>query len=491
MLAAFSTAPVFTAQAIYALEQQLRGVSEDSWWLIRKAGEALADHIQQQWPQESPVAIFCGPGNNGADGYYAAKVLHARGVEVQLVWVGGAGHHVSQHQYAQEQCTIPVIDAQVALRTARLIVDAILGNGARAQALPVAMVQVVQAINAAGLPILAVDLPTGVTDTGGVQEVAIKAHHTMAFIGYRLAHVTGVAVDYCGQVVLNSLGVDVAQAPSLATLLIRQTGALFSPRQLSAHKGTQGHVLVVGGDKGMGGAALLAGSAALHGGAGKVTVLTQEAHVASFLVRQPEIMVHGVTANTDISPWLAKADAVVLGPGLGRQPWGRALAQQALLAPCPLLCDADGLYWLDACNDLKRPHATVVTPHPGEAATLLNRKTAWVQTHRRQALESLMNKTQAVVVLKGNGTMVSREEAGPLVLGCGNPGMAVAGMGDVLSGVIGALLAQGMPAEHAATLGAWWHSYTADVLAQQQGEVALLPTKVIAALKETWSNARS
>lgn len=489
MLTSFATQPVFTAATIKTLEEKTLARAIDQDILVKQAGTILAQQLQTLWPQAQRVAIFCGSGNNGADGYSLALVLRRLGLEVKLVALGQERKGTKSMQRMRAACVAEGLyfgSIENALEQVDVVVDAMLGNGARASILAEEYVSAIHQINAASLPVLAVDLPTGVHgETGVVHEPAIQASCTVAFIGYRLGHCTGVAAHYCGQVFLADLGVEVAQAPRQALRVMAQQDRLLAERPVHSHKGSQGHLLVIGGDMGMGGAALLAASAALHAGAGKVTVLTRAEHVGGFLARQPELMVVAINQGEDIASWLLQADAVVLGPGLGRNVWGQYLFEHTIAADKPLLCDADGIYWCQQQGFVPRKTSTVFTPHPGEAASLLGVNSSWVQQHRLSATEQLVNKLAATVVLKGNGTLVSRAQAEPLVLNCGNPGMAVAGMGDVLSGIIGALLCQGFSAEIAAFWGAWWHGYTADKLALRRGQVGLLPTDVIVALRES------
>lgn len=489
MLTSFATQPVFTAATIKALEEKTLAQAIDQDVLVKQAGITLAQQLQILWPQAQRVAIFCGSGNNGADGYSLALVLNRLGLDVTLVALGQERKGTESMHRMRAACVAKGLcfnSAESALEQADVVVDAMLGNGARASSLPEEYVSAIQRINAASLPVLAVDLPTGVHgDSGVVHEPAIKASYTVAFIGYRLGHCTGIAEFYCGQVILADLGVNIAQAPRQALRVMAQQDRFLPERSVHSHKGSQGHLLVVGGDNGMGGAALLAASAALHAGVGKITVLTRAEHISGFLARQPELMVVAVNQGDDISSWLSQADAIVLGPGLGRKAWGQCLFEHTLATDKPLLCDADGIYWYRQQDCSPRRASTVFTPHPGEAASLLGVNNSWVQQHRLSAVEKLVNKLAATVVLKGNGTLISRAQAEPLVLSCGNPGMAVAGMGDVLSGIIGALSCQGLTAEVAAFWGAWWHGYTADQLALRRGQVGLLPTDVISTLRES------
>jgi NAD(P)H-hydrate epimerase len=250
------------------------------------------------------------------------------------------------------------------------------------------------------------------------------------------------------------------------------------PRARDSHKGDFGHVLCVGGDHGSGGAILLCAQAALRTGAGRASVATRATHVAAILARQPEAMAHAVESGDDFAPLLERASVVAIGPGLGRGDWGRELLAATLGAGKPLLLDADALNLLS-----ERGHAlpadAIVTPHPGEAARLLRIDAATVQSGRPAAAAALVARLGCVVVLKGAGTIVAAPGQQPCLVDAGNPGMAVGGMGDLLSGVIAALRAQGLPAFDAAACGALLHAVAGDMAAGEGGRRGLLPSDLL------------
>ena len=262
-----------------------------------------------------------------------------------------------------------------------------------------------------------------------------------------------------------------------------QAKALLPPRARDAHKGRFGHVLVVGGDEGYGGAAIMAAQAAVHSGAGLVSLFSREAHTSAMLTRQPEVMAH----HRQLAPLLAKASVVVAGPGLGQQAWGQALLSQVFRQlqgqATPLLLDADALNYLASLptaqqQALKQPN-WLLTPHPGEAARLLGIDTASVTQHRQQAVIALQQQFGGTVLLKGQHSLICGPNKQYARLDCGNPGMASGGMGDVLSGIIAALLAQGLSGFAAACLGGWLHGTAADIYAAQFGERGLHATAIL------------
>lgn len=262
--------------------------------------------------------------------------------------------------------------------------------------------------------------------------------------------------------------------------------AWLPPRPRDSHKGANGHVLCIGGDHGSGGAILLCAQSALRTGAGLVSVATRAAHVQALLARQPEAMVHAVDAVDALAPLLARASVIALGPGMGQGDWGRAMFEAALAAALatekPLVLDADALNLLAAAPSAL-PAGTILTPHPGEAARLLETDVASVQSDRRAAAIALVQTHDAIVVLKGAGTIIAAPGRAPRVVAAGNPGMATGGMGDLLTGVIAALRAQGLDAFDAASCGALLHAHAGDLAAREGGMRGLLPSDLLPCLR--------
>lgn len=249
-------------------------------------------------------------------------------------------------------------------------------------------------------------------------------------------------------------------------------------RQRDAHKGMHGHVLCIGGDHGSGGAVILAAQAALRCGAGLVSVATRGVHIAPLLARSPEVMAHAVETVSQLDPLLARASVVALGPGLGQDDWGKALLTRVLEAEQPRVFDADALNLL-VQEGRRLRSSDVITPHPGEAARLLGCTVSDVQNDRLSAVEALQQRWGAVVVLKGAGTLIKPVKGVSMQIAAGNPGMAVGGMGDVLTGCIAALIGQGLSVSDAATAGALLHAAAGDAAAQEGGERGLLPSDLL------------
>lgn len=437
--------------------------------LMERAGSAALDALLQRWPAARDVTVLCGGGNNGGDGYVLARRAMQRGLAVRVLALkapdGLRGDAAAAcADYLGEGGAIATWTGDGPLPGDGPLVDGLLGTGLD-RALEGQYAQAVAAINASGRPVLALDIPSGLhADTGRVLGVAVRAAITVCFIGLKLGLFTGRGRGLAGEVLFAGLDVPAGLAAGLEPAARRlETGSLqdwLGPRARDAHKGHFGHVLVIGGDHGMGGAALLAGRAALRSGAGLVSVATRPAHAAAMFTAQPELMCRGVDEPRELEPLLERASVVVAGPGLGRSAWAQGLLAAALESGLPCILDADALNLLSA-HPRRIPHG-VLTPHPGEAARLLDTTAQEVEADRPAALRALQSRCGGVVVLKGAGTLVAGSGTVPWLCGAGNPGMASGGMGDVLSGIIGGLAAQVHDLERAACAGVLVHALAAD-----------------------------
>jgi len=458
--------------------------------LMSRAAEAAFRYLLQAWPEPGCLQVLCGTGNNGGDGYLLADLAHKRGLAVTVIQLGDAGKISGDALLARRQALangVAFVDyGERTLTEDGVIVDAMLGTGLGGDVRG-AYADVIRDINASGARVLAVDIPSGLcADTGRVLGVAVRADLTVTFIGLKRGLFTAQAPDYVGALQFSDLavppGVYDSVAAHCARLELESLLPLLPERIATAHKGLYGNVLVVGGDYGFAGAALMAAAAALRCGAGLVQVATRPEHVAALVTRTPEAMPRGVSCGEELAPMLARSDVLVVGPGLGQSPWSVELLRLAVSSGKPMVLDADGLNLLasGALGDSCRGN-WVLTPHPGEAARLLACSTAEVQADRFAAITSLQARYGGVSVLKGNGSLVTDGEE-TLLSDYGNPGMASGGMGDVLSGVIGALLAQRMEPLQAAALGVCLHGAAAD-LAAEQGMRGLLATDLLPHLR--------
>jgi NAD(P)H-hydrate epimerase len=452
--------------------------------LMQRAGEAAFGLLRARWPRVRKIAVVCGPGNNGGDGYVLARLAQAAGLAPILLYIGDApsGDAATMRAAAEAAGLRPVPFAAGRLAACELVVDALFGTGLEREVTG-PWRAAIEAINHARLPVLAVDIPSGVqADSGRALGAAVRADATMTFIGLKTGLFTAGGPACCGEIYFDDLGVPAAVYAGIAPQARRLTAAnlhgVVRPRARTAHKGDYGHVLVVGGDRGMPGAARLAGEAALRAGAGLVTLATHPAHAATVNAARPELMAFGVNDAADLAPLVARATAIAVGPGLQRGEWGGRLFSAVIEARRPLVVDADALYWLAA--EPARRDNWVLTPHPGEAARLLGVATDAVQADRFAAARAIADKFGGVCVLKGAGTIVcSAGEAVFDLCDAGNPGMASAGMGDVLTGVIAALVAQGLSARDAARLGVWLHARAGDEAAAAGGEIGLLASDLL------------
>lgn len=478
--------PLFDTDALRAIEARAReSLGGDESVLMQRAGAAAWRELLAHWPQAQRIVVACGPGNNGGDGYVLARHALESGREVRALQLQPPRTDLARRALDEfVQAGGRVETGLPALASADVIVDALFGIGL-ARAPEGEAAAWIDAINAANLPVLAIDVPSGVdAGRGSVQGVAVRATRTLECIAAKAGLRTGAALDHAGALSLATL-----EVPRFAFDGIEPAAewfgaghlAVFLPKRCrDSHKGDNGRVLCIGGDHGMGGAVLLCAEAALRAGAGLVHVATRGVHVAPLLARCPEAMTIAVEDAESLASLPERSDAVALGPGLGQGEWGRTLFSAAISSGKPLVVDADALNLL-AQSPRVLPQS-VLTPHPGEAARLLGCANAEIQCDRIAAARRIAERFDAVVVLKGAGSVVAAPGRIPRIIGAGNPGMAVGGMGDVLTGAVTALRVQGLDAFDAATAGALLHAAAGD-LAARDGERGLLPRDVIALLR--------
>lgn len=457
--------------------------------LMARAARAAFDLLLHRAPEPPLLQVLCGPGNNGGDGLLLAALAHGRGIAVRVWLVGGEPRSEDACAAADKArsagLVLQAFDAEQ-LEAQGVVVDAMLGTGINGAPRP-AFAEAIDAVNALGLPVLALDVPSGVnSDTGHAEGPAIRATWTISFITAKAGLFTGDGAVLAGERTLNDLAVPLeaysAAGPALEVLDLDTLAAVLPARAAGSHKGDFGRCLLVGGDEGMGGAIVLAAEAALRTGVGLARAATRAAHIAPLLARRPECMAAAVDHRNDLQPLLDWPSAIVIGPGLGQAPWGEQMLHAVRTCARPMVIDADALNLL-AVNPGPLPDGSIITPHPGEAARLLGCSTAEIQADRFAAATALAQRFNTVVVLKGQGTLVATVDRS-MLCAAGNPGMASGGMGDVLSGMLGGLLAQGLSAWDAACLGTSLHSEAADIAAMQHGQAGLLASDLFAALAE-------
>ncbi|MGE1175230.1 NAD(P)H-hydrate dehydratase [Pseudomonas sp. BW7P1] len=454
---------LYRAAQVRTLDARLIAAGTPGFELMQRAAHATWRALVRQWPSADALTVLAGHGNNAGDGYLVAVLARRAGWAVQVLAVGDPqrlqGDAALAHAEAlAEGVAIAAWSASGELRG--IVVDALLGTGLSGDVRePYA--SAIAAINTSGLPVVAVDIPSGLcADTGHVLGSAVRADLTVTFIGLKLGLLTGDAADHVGVLLFNDLQASAETCSDIAIAARRlDTGNLprLPARAPAAHKGRFGHVLLIGGDHGFGGAILLSTESALRSGAGMVSLATRPEHVPAALSRVPEAMALGTSSANQLMGLLEKVSVLVVGPGLGQASWGRALLSAAADAPLPQVWDADALNLL-ATGFVSLPKGCVITPHPGEAARLLGLGAAEVQADRPAAALALSKKYAAVVVLKGAGSLIAHPDGRLALCHQGHPAMATAGLGDVLAGLVGALLAQGMEPFDAACLAVWLHA---------------------------------
>lgn len=487
-------ASLYTAEQTRALDQAAINSGVPGFKLMQRAGHAAFDRLRHRWPDLRRITVVCGGGNNGGDGFVVAVLAQRLGVQVQLLCVGDE-HFVERLTGEALQAWNGLLEESIPYQiftgqpfTGELIVDALLGTGITG-AVREPFLGAIAQVNRSGLPVMALDIPSGLcSDTGAVLGVAVRADMTVTFIGVKRGLLTHQGPEHVGELFFDSLrvGDDVYESVEVAGFItgVDDVSQLLPPRDMATHKGSCGHVLVVGGDAGMGGAAIMAAQAAGRCGAGLVTVATRTEHLSALLTRYPEAMAVGVRSGTELEPYIAKADVLVVGPGLGKNAWGEQLLMKSLSSGKPLVLDADALNLLGQRGVFgqRKGRNWVITPHPGEAARLLECSVADVQADRFSSVVALQSAFGGVALLKGPGTLSFDGDAIHLNP-TGNPGMASGGMGDMLSGVIGALMAQGLSSGDATRLGAWLHGAAADRNAELKGARGMQATDLLAQLR--------
>ena len=453
--------------------------------LMSRAGAEVFQYLKKQWPDARSVAVFCGSGNNAGDGYIIAELALAAGFDVCVYAVSepeklNGDALTAYRKYSNiNGIVIPFQAGQTV--NADVLVDALLGTGLDRPVTGL-YAEAIQTLNAHSSPVIAVDIPSGLNaDTGNVMGHAVKADGTVTFIGLKQGLFTGQAAEYCGEIGYTDLAVPADVFAGVKASAERVVKVRLPRRDRCAHKGSCGHVLIVGGELGYSGAAKMAGEAALRAGAGLVSIATRTEHAGLMNLNRPELMCHGVETTAQLAALLAKADVVVVGPGLGRSDWAKALFKTAISASKPMVIDADGLNLLAETPAAKTDW--ILTPHPGEAARLLNRSVADIQQDRFASALAIQANYRGIAILKGAGTVIASEHR-IAVCNTGNPGMASGGMGDVLSGVIAGLLAQGLTLSDAARQGVYNHGLAADLAAAKGGERGLLASDLMPYLRQ-------
>lgn len=470
----------------------------DGFELMNKAARFSFHSLLKAWPNSKNLIILCGSGNNAGDGYIVAALAQKRSLNVHILFASSPeklcgdaklaykmsrGENVPCSSFEQKEFE------RLCKRENTVIVDALFGTGLNNE-VKGKYADIINAANNQSLPIIAIDIPSGLSaNTGQAFGVSICADITATFIGLKLGLFIGAGRTYSGKIVFSALDLPSEMFQHIPVLSQRlDISSLLQQlpsRKHDTHKGQCGHVMILGGDIGYGGAIILAASAAARMGSGLISVITQDAHRTAILSHLPEAMVHCSQNAQDIEQRLNMADVIVIGPGLGKSAWSQKLLLSALASQKPLVIDADALNLLsehqsqliDLTNFKTNNH--VFTPHPGEAARLLNTDTHTIQSDRVASLTPLKEKWGGNFLLKGSGSLILTNCNKISLSPYGNSGMATGGMGDVLSGLIGGLIAQGLSASYALQLAVCLHAKAADILVNEYGERGLLASDLI------------
>ena len=482
---------VYDGAQVAALDRRFIDTFEvDGFELMQRAARAAYAELAHVWAMPGTLCVFCGPGNNGADGLLVARLAQEGGWRVRVVGLVDADSYSGDAARARDHfldtggSIAPFEDAPI---DADVVVDALLGTGLNRD-VEGRFAQAIARINDArdhGAGVLAVDIASGIdSGTGHVWAHAVQADATATFIGLKLGMLTGQGPAHCGDIAFSTLDAPdalYADQPYVARRLTHRTlRKALRPRSRNQHKGQNGHLLCVGGNRGMGGAIRMSAEAALRSGAGLVSVVCHGDHAGAMSQARPELMCRAATADADIGDMIAAADVIAIGPGLGSDSWADNLWRQVMDSDKPVIVDADALNRLARENS--RRGNWVLTPHPGEAGRLLGRATVEIVDDRVASARAMAERYDAVVVLKGAGSLIATPDELWLCTD-GNPGMAVGGMGDLLTGVIGALAGQGLSLGQAASLGVYVHARAGDRAAAQAGERGLLPTDLLDSIR--------
>ena len=474
---------LYTAAQCKAIDRlAIESLPIAGYQLMCRAARSAQQWITRLYPKASDFNVVCGAGNNGGDGFVLARLLFESGHKVTVTLADSQLEDKLTGEAREAWNDLPKGVFKTPFDSAfndesDLIVDALLGIGLTGDVRS-ETAAIIDWINQQQSPVFSLDMPSGLSaDTGAVLGCAVKADATLTFIAPKQGLFIGQARNHVGRVMVDELGVPVDLFPETPCELIYNPLTHLAPLNRAAHKGSQGSLVVIGGDVGFGGAPILSSEAALRTGAGRVTLLTHsEPTVMAMLSRTPEVMVRLANDLSSFAPMIKSMDSIVIGPGLGQSEWAIGCLESTKLYNKPTVVDADALN-LIAQGKVSFHDNAVFTPHPGEAARVLNCTLSEVQSDPIEAAFALQRKLGGVIVLKGAGSTVCDGQK-VSICNLGNPGMASAGMGDLLSGIIATFLAQGCSLETAAKMGVWLHAKAGD-LASADGERGLIATDLL------------
>lgn len=466
---------LYTSQGVKQLDEiAISQQKEAGSSLMKRAGQAAFKLIQNQWPKARKLVVFCGSGNNGGDGFVVARLAKTEGFEVSVIQVGDVdasrlSPEAKEARDAWLALKQPIHSFREIDKDVDVIIDAMLGTGLKfplKASYQVAINAINQAKSKNRSNVLAIDLPSGLDgNTGDTPDVVIQADMTITFIGLKIGLFCANAYQVVGKLFFDHLGVDTNGQMRVQPVAKRfdygDITDVFSKNRSVQHKGDNGHVLVIGaGEVQYAGAPLLSAEAAYRSGAGLVTVCVEPKTLPLMARAIPEIMIHPLDRLKELEELVAKADVILIGPGLGQNKWSKNVLEKALSSGKQLVVDADALNILSTLSQVKNTN-WILTPHPGEAGRLLKQTTKEIQADRLQAAIKLQQQYHGTIVLKGQGTIICSAKALPMLYSESIPLLATAGTGDVLAGLIAGLWAQKLSPERAAQFAVAVHGQAA------------------------------
>ena len=483
---------VFSSKSIRNIEKSaIESMNRGDYQLMERAGKAAFEEALKCYPDTNNWQIICGVGNNAGDGMVMARLALEHNLTVSVSILSSpdafkgsvlkAYKKFKEYKNRQSVTKVKVNQWEGQIENnIDLIVDAVFGVGLNRN-LNSFYKSAVKTINKAGIPIFSIDIPSGIhPDKGKVMGAAIKASTTITFVGKKLGFFDNEGINHCGNLKLCDLGIPKTHYHDekevlriLGDDLIHQ---VLPKRKKNSHKGEFGHIAILGGGPGMHGAVCIAGEAALRAGAGKVSIFMHISHNSLIADSKPELIFNFFEEVDEIKSMLLGSDVIVIGPGLGISNWAKKVFESIIDIDCPMIVDADALNILS--KEPTKKENWILTPHPGEAGRLLGISSKEVQLNRFSSLNDLIEKYHGIIVLKGHHTLIGSTVSVPRVCVKGNPGMASAGMGDALTGIIASMIGQGVPLDIAASLGVEIHAKAGD-RAATRGERGLLASDLI------------
>ena len=482
---------IYTAEQVKRFETNSFVLKGDDLRAMQEAAKQSVKVLIKDY-SEADYLVLCGPGNNGGDGYFIGLGLSESNKCVKFINVLEDSKKSPLCEYAFKKVkNLEFVDLKELKNISKktVVIDAIFGIGGRID-LDNELMEVLSVCNEFESKV-AIDIPTGLdSNTGETSKACFNADKTITFIAYKVGQRINDGKNFCGELILKDLGLGMStnENPEVIEFSYEDIRSNIPKRKQTAHKGNHGKLLIVAGDEGFGGAGILSSESGLKTGAGLVKLLTRKSHVSASLARNPEVMVSGADNAQDLEANLSWPDSIVAGPGMFDNFWSEQLLYKLLESlidsNIPTLLDAGALRLMTrkAFTKIKLHEQTVLTPHPGEAAEMLKITTEEIQNNRVKSAKELQKKYGCIIVLKGHGTIICNKQNAYLC-SSGGPELAVAGSGDILSGVIGSLIAQGLTPWDAAITGVGIHAQAGEAFANDVGKIGLAASEIIAYIR--------